>query len=334
MAVTPKQTEYISLESYPKHQGTYSMCSNILKLNENEFIVIHRTHIHKYNVIMNEWQSFHADVKHLTGTDYGIAYDQQQQKLLVTGESNTVQIFSIQNDMECIEYPLRKVDCSTSLIVTNRECHIIGGINNDSHSIWDMNTDNKPRKIHTFKDSAHDGFKCLGWIYIERKDEIYLFGGYRIGTNTRSTEIRRYCVKTQKWSILSEELSVGKNYCGVAVGSDQRYVVILGGYDQNSSYLDDIQVFDVDVCKLYKCNIKLPFTGACKAVVMENKTQNKLLVKGYLRKYCMKTDVFPLEIMELIMKWHSTEWVHVIHPHDDARYIKINLDTIINSIIG
>ena len=67
----------------------------------------------------------------------------------------------------------------------------------------------------------------------------------------------------------------------------------------------------------------MPFKGYCKAIVMENKNENELLINEYNMS-------IPVALIGLIEIWHSFEYVHVIK-YDDGCHWKINVDKIMKS---
>ena len=339
MAAEFGQNSWNLLESYHEHRGGYSMCSNIVKLNDDEFILVHRSEIHKYNVIKNKWDIMHENDDQLRGTPCCIEYNPISNKLFVS-DDDCIKIFELGvNTINYTKYETKidQYSLFSSMIIINEECHIIGGENINSHYVWNMKTDinDKSQHIHTFQRISNRGWYSFGRVYIKRKNSLYCLGGFLSKNFQRTDEIRKYCLETSKWTLLTEKLVYAVNYCGVAVGKDERYILIMGGYDNSyhTKYMDVIQIFDINTDKTYISNIKLPFKGACKCIIMEDENKNELLINGFIRKYCINNNMnIPSVLIEFMMIWHSIEFVHVIHPHNNAIHFKISLDIIINNI--
>ena len=112
----------------------------------------------------------------------------------------------------------------------------------------------------------------------------------------------------------------------------QRFIIILGGNDRdfaNATFYDRIFVLESHTMKLSESKIKLPFRGGCKAVIMENKKENDLLVHGFIKEQMNIYNMnIPFALISSICVWHLTEYIHIIHS-EIGNHWRINVDKII-----
>ena len=104
---------------------------------------------------------------------------------------------------------------------------------------------------------------------------------------------------------------------GHVITSDERFIIILGGYGgRDKWWLDSIFILDLYTMKFSKSDIRLPFSQECEAIIMENKYENDLLVHGFIKKEINKIRDYnlyiPFALISLICIWHSIEYIHAI----------------------
>ena len=64
---------------------------------------------------------------------------------------------------------------------------------------------------------------------------------------------------------------------------------------------------------------------------MDDEERNVLMVVGFVRDLMNKYGInIPVEIIDLMILWHSMEFIHVIN--EDGKHCKINVDLIFNAI--
>ena len=71
---------------------------------------------------------------------------------------------------------------------------------------------------------------------------------------------------------------------------------------------------DLNLMKMFKCNIGFPFNRISRAIIMDEYEENELLIHGFIKMESDKYDIdIPLEIMSLMVLWYSIEYMHVIN---------------------
>ena len=335
-----------SLALYPRDSEDIPESSNLAKFDSNSFIIAHCGEICKYNTKQNIWECNIYDHEKL-GKEldaevsyYNLSYNDKNHTIYLTDYAilrryNITTGIYTTNKIKINQD--KNIDSDTSMVFIDGKCHLIGGTYNDSHYEYDPNSESLT-KIHSFDNNSIDGgWGSFGMVHIERERKLYCFGGF-YGTgygdfDVRTDDIRIYDISTNKWKLLPEKIPYCMNYHACVVGRDERFVVILGGFlrGDDQDFSDEIYVFDIDMKKVSKCkSIKLPFEGACVAIVMDDEDRNGLLVNGFIKE-CGIDDI-PTELVQFMAHWHSIEFVHVIHPNKANSHYKIGLNTILNDI--
>ena len=234
-----KDSSWTTLPHYPF--SIRRLCSNIVRISDTEFITIHGSVLHKYDTKTNKWDIIYDELD--TVMDECIAFDTRKNQIYISG-LNTLKIFDI-NKKTCTNQDFSEtvIDCRSSIILINGTLHIIGGTNIDSHFVWNMMEDKQAAKIEKIQ-SFDVNWRTFGYVYVHTTHKMFCFGGYH--SRGRLNQIKKYCIKSKKWTILKCKLSENSNHCGCVIDKSQQYVLILGGYMQHGSmYSDTIQVYDV-----------------------------------------------------------------------------------------
>ena len=86
--------------------------------------------------------------------------------------------------------------------------------------------------------------------------------------------IYKYNVVRQKWNKLENvTLPHRLNYIGCVITYDERYIICTGGVGDEGSYAEgshhkDLFVLDLKVMKVFECDLRLPFEGISRAIIM------------------------------------------------------------------
>ena len=125
--------------------------------------------------------------------------------------------------------------------------------------------------------------------------------------------------------------------CGHIISKDQRYIVLLAGtavINYVDEDMDAIYIFDLVKLTILQSEIKVPFKGKCRAILMNDKHKNNLLVTGFAKE-SMGLEI-PIAIFGMIAIWHSIEYIYVIKAptiqngnNENASHWKILIDKII-----
>ena len=224
---------------------------------------------------------------------------------------------------------------SVETILMDSCYHIIGGgIDGNLHEICNDDT-KKLQHIHTFHEFARrnqfcSGLTKFGLIYSSKRMELLLFGGKH--DDQPLDMIYRYSLFTKNWMKLDHKLPRKMYGFGCVMTKCQRYIIFLGGED-HSLYYDGIFILEPATMQFIKSKIKLPCQKGCRAIIMEDKHNNDLLVHGFVKKEINKYNMnIPFALIGLIGVWHSMEYVHVIGAdHSETGHWKINVDKIIET---
>ena len=304
----------------------------------------------------NTWNECEIDettmhlISDLDGCPPSVCYDMQSKQLYLLNlneKYGKMMIFDMEekkiNQYECPEF-----SSSANAICMDGVCHIIGGhdrrelrfegyneIETNLHQIWNHET-KESETIHTF-DQYPNGFNQSGLIYISNQRELLLLGGYKHDydySKFRLDTIYKYSLTNRKWTELDIKLPYDLCDFGCVITKDQRHVIIMGGKatdDDGHQYMCMENIFILDVMKMTigESKITLPF-NRCKAIIMENKIENELLVNGFIRK---ETDLgkmnIPIAIISLCAGFHVVEYIHILHYN--GGHWKINVKKILDN---
>merc|ERR1711971_581138 len=259
------------------------------------------TNLLQYCASTDEWTIFVENVK-ANEIIPNICMDAMDKRIYMISEMNTISSID-STTLDVIKHSLPNIGHGpySALIAAESDIHIIAGFNNDHHFIW--NDKRKEFKhVHTFNDLKSTGWTDFGLVFTESKREFLCFGGIKFLCKPLD-EIWRYSLQSKTWTLLNVRLPKRMSGCGCVLLEDQNYVILLGGHR-----LDSIYVFDVDAGTFHECKIKLPFSGYCKAVLMHDCAQNRLLIHGYCRGM-----IVPFDLMSLLMMYHWMDYIHILN---------------------
>eukprot|EP01084_Bolivina_argentea_P315340 546305_1 len=271
--------------------------SNLVSINNDEFIVVHNDNIYKYNIHTNKWNLWIKNVLNVNCLQCNIAYDAKTKYIYTTSDSgiNIINTNSTQSQTKSVPN-MALVPCENthpSLMVIDSICHIVGPSLNNFHSFWNNKT-NKIEVVNAFTQpivdelfnthhnkkytnmEATDKLCEFGLVYASKTKEIYCIGGgLRIidwGVRFREIyhSILKYSIQNDEWTELDIALPHKQmEHFGCVITKDERYIILLGGcmgeqmdeeYDE-CEYIetDVIYVFDLQTLTLSKSKIKIPF---------------------------------------------------------------------------
>ena len=182
-------------------------------------------------------------------------------------------------------------------------------------------------------------------IHLKSRGSILAFGGCEyLGGYDHS--MYEYDIKQNIWFKLGIERPIELGSCyDIVVTRDERYIICLGGLKQEEDYNiivnDDIWVVDTNTIDDHESGVfrrskmRLPQPGKCKAVIVNNRYDDELLVFGYFRNNHDYKD-FPEELVRLMVEWMSIEYIHVFMRNAESNkrerdylHWKISVDLII-----
>ncbi len=205
-----------------------------------------------------------------------------------------------------------------SILLKNR-LHIIGGMENNKHVIWNNNT-KQFEQMHTFNEYANGYCLPHDIAFIKSKNMLLLFGGAMSGLDVMDSVqlgvIYKYNILNQKWNKLSVEMSTPfRINFGVSSILNDQLVLLFGGY--NNRLTDKILIYNVLTQTFTESTKRCPISGIFKAITMHNNKKDQLTVFGYVRKQwnvlTISLDRFPpFYLIQAIHNWYWTGYTHLI----------------------
>ena len=283
----------------------------------------------KYDSLKNKWNEWMTYPKNANYRTFTIALD---------SISNTVYIFSgdkelVKINTNCQEFKsinLETSECDgahASSLCINGRFHLFGGWEHNKHAIWNDH-EKRFEDIYEFRESTEDvykrGFTNHEVVYHKSENKVYLLGGMDKITWTDADDIWCYNVDKQEWNKLDIKLPEPMSSFVAVITMDERYVIIV-------KY--DIFVWDLMEMVIKKCDICVPEQfrlGAERGCVIGNRQDQDLLVYGYVKRFSSKYTLISDDLIDLILKFCSNEWLHLMSFDRNDNHWKIEINTITN----
>ena len=180
-------------------------------------------------------------------------------------------------------------------------------------------------------------------VYVPSQQIILVIGGEDDGEMIGF--IWKYDICSNKWSKVNG-IKFDFWWTSAVLTSNEEYVVISGGLDEDYEGIDKIHVLDIRNKRNYvlrECSIKCPMNGHHPIIRSGGGLKDELLVIGWI-KHLFNCSSFndmalpPTYIMQLISMWHYQETIHWLEweYRDDkkkANHFGVKLKSILLSII-
>ena len=310
---------------------------DVLKMNDHEFVLVPRPEkqttfngLFKYKIHQNLWSEFIEYPQDIEGYIHSATFNKSQNKIYLF-KSDMIHILNI-NQMEW-----NKVDIKMRHfpVITNQNGvhHIIGGWNSSKHMT--LSADCKTlENIYDFR--QYQGIRCGSLLYVSSKKLLVSIGGLnrfdRIG-------IWIYSIESNEWQKLNN-IAYDFDCVSAVLSSDQSYIVIAGGWNENKNPSNSVHILDVrnDEFKLKKCRICAPYKGPCRLAITGGIT-DEILVIGWIKKIFRSLEfktlqLPPIYIMQMIANWYNQEIVHYFHTTPNSKHHTIKMRDILSSAIN
>ena len=215
------------------------------------------------------------------------------------------------------------------LLPIDGDIHFIGG-NPANHFLFKQNQP-EPALSHlcTYGDDAV--IQNSHSIYSRQKKIIYTVGGCDEDEEPLDS-IYSYNLKTKEQTKLDLKIpGDGREMFGCTMTKNERYIIIFGGWTAFIDH-DEIYVLDMEEFTVRKSNIACPKKAGCHVILMDDYTESKVIVNGFIRlivKQCTDME-FPCDdIILLIMKWVNEEMVYWLSKCSEKSLLRIPLSTIL-----
>eukprot|EP01084_Bolivina_argentea_P083288 150816_1 len=314
----PTEKQWIELESF--------MCcvrgQFLFSSSHREFILLTDLEgMIKYNRDDNKWKL----VNYCYHSSHGVCFNKHQNKLYWYNYNGKMTIRNMTSDTSEIF-----ADCGVNgnaqpcLICADDTVHLIGAQKYDEktgisakHFIWNNST-RKLKQIASFGQLSE--IVAASPVYIPHKKKIILIGGRDVPYSDKKNSIcikhiYEYSLESNVWTAV-ENVTFTGYWCSTAITSDQKNIIIVGGFDESRNISDNIYVLQIndDGYKLRKSSISVPIHGECSVAIMGG-IMDEMLVIGYVRTL-FKTTKFkdielpPCYIMQMIANWYQMEMLH------------------------
>ena len=316
----------MSVDDHPDfilcHSTIDDSYSNAVAMNETEFIVCpdNRVTEQDFNVLCydttdpnKKWKDIFRMEKtsrdKRTFSSYNsIAFDKHKQRIYVLNSDSIVIMILLQSKSFIQQQANKKYDtkyCSSLFI--NGHLHVIGGTNHRKHIIWTKNGAlYKFKKRHKFS-KFKEFYRNHGVVQIESKQMVLLMGGEDADGPVDDIVVYQY--DKDKWLRPKLKLPKPLSSFGCVVTMNEKYVIIIGGLKSN-----EIFILNLEKMEFSNCRLKLPHTGGCHCVLLQNQRSN-FLVYGYVRLLCrfFKFEYPSMDILDVMSSCYSDQFIHILN---------------------
>ena len=324
--VSPVWTQLLS--------APFSRFSEILPLNDNEFLVvpykcnqsIFGDGVHTYNTKEDEWSAIIPFGKDFESTFHSAALDASKQLIFVC-DCKKLYRFNLKTKSMKILADDFKIGNRPKMVLLDNAIHLIG--DNDKHFVMDRDC-KCLSKVHEFGIDHRQFFGNLIFLKTERK--LILFNGDR-------TEMHQFETWNNKWS--KKKIEIVENYhckkrkslqdSAIVCSANEEYIFCFGGCSLDFYWTDSIFVYDVKRNRLTQSPIRLPFKSFCRAQMIKNERRDYLMVTGFINE-CFQTaeyqnvQLLPFYLIQFIARWISNEYIHLMD-YFDGEHWKIHIDS-------
>ncbi len=310
----------------------------VIQKNEDNYIVIQ-----KYNIETNEWNTITTTCKlNLDHTNLP-ALDTKQNIIYFVHHNyivhqilKLVQIELNLNNTITNHFILCKnnYDSSSKCISIKKDLFVIGGVESDSISKWNIETKelehlttiNNKMMLH-----AHE------LVYDQNTNSIFIFGGLNHNilseSNDRySDQILQYNISTQECTKLSIPLPRRIMHVCCLQAINGQYILIFGGCTTGSCY-NDIYVYSIKREIMTTSTIKCPAKSIFGGIVVNNRLKDEKCVFGYVRctwKTCKFSNYFtmPYYLLKIINAYYLEEYVYLLDKITNKHYKMSTLEIV------
>ena len=316
----------------PYTQNHERNISNLIAIDDFNFMFATTSGFCLFNTKDNTWTRLKANIfihPSIHHPSISIAYDESSKDVFISVFGKN-KIFNIaRNKLQ--ETP--SAGCTTKLICINSVCHAIGKNSYLGNHLQTFNdTTQQWENVDAFNNSL-DGYVADGIIFIPKRKELLVFGGWDLWNSIQVDVIYRYNISSGKSEKLDTKLPQRMSQFGHVITNDQRFIIIIGGYGAGvgDTGLDTIYILNLDSMEFRQSRVSLPFCGECRAIIMENKDESDKLVHGFIRNEMNKYDMnIPFALIALIgIRNSALVYIHVMN-RNGGQHWKVNVDKLLN----
>ncbi len=322
------------LNLYPAKRNTLE-CSIIVGIDQKNYIALQmqQSHkktvkfinIYKYCIKKDQWNII---CKINTFWVYGFisaTLDTKKQTLFLFGIDYVKAIQLKNKSINNYSHPIiiPHIPEGSKCIITNKNLFLIGGWNNNSILKWNEQTKIFTKFCYMYNKMM---IACYGLIYTNNC--LLLFGGYDCNNHVCIDYILEFNIKNKQWNKLSVALPQKISEIGCTIGINDQYIFLIGGHNGNISdcYYDTIYIYSIQHHIIQKSKIKCPSPGIFQCITVNNKSQDEIIVCGYINQICTllcPNLYLPHDIQKIINSYYLNESIHLLDT-SNLKHYKIN----------
>lgn len=287
--------------------------------------------IFAYDADSNEWTLIFEYPPNLKIDEHITYWNQQEYELVLCGKRYDA--LEDSDELSCaltmiiIDFTTRQHDVvvmdryrfdteileSSSIAYINDEYHIIGG-SAHSHSRWTPNF----ADIITVRDvNELYGVSLHGFVELKSARKCLLFGGYDYRSEETRDSFWEYDIEHNRWKKLSMTLPKPLKQFGVVLTADERYIIVIGGTDQEDQCCDTIYIVDLKKMSIRESEVKSPQYSILNACLYVD-TREKLATEGFVRECAEEMELYiPRDLRKMVGRWFAVQDIHLLVYHSD-----------------
>eukprot|EP00484_Ammonia_sp_Unknown_P024992 CAMPEP_0197042548 /NCGR_PEP_ID=MMETSP1384-20130603/18895_1 /TAXON_ID=29189 /ORGANISM="Ammonia sp." /LENGTH=480 /DNA_ID=CAMNT_0042473673 /DNA_START=38 /DNA_END=1480 /DNA_ORIENTATION=+ len=306
----------------------YSRFSNVVWLSSDEFIVAPYNYskqksdgIQKYSTTTNKWMTLIKYPKDFQISNCTLSLDENEGKLYLLGAESIFHVITLtDHKFDTLANGQLEVGVNPTSLCVEGTIHILGGSRNRKHITRNLYTDDGDDdnssndekadefvELFEFEDWAKGNQNC-GVIHIKSRNQLLLLGGYNQYCEHQYSDMvwvyeleqdakkSKKHKKDRKW-VKKCKMPERACYFGYVLSSDERYIILMGGYTTGKKQVKKTYVLDVESMKFIKAsNISSPASGSVRATMGEDnhiylfKHDNGALWKIHVQKIISQYD--------------------------------------------
>ena len=218
-------------------------------------------------------------------------------------------------------------------ILIGDEIHLFDSLNGEwQHFVVDKSSGNTVQEPTEIPPEMNRFYKAM---FIKSTNSIVL-----VMRNTKDNEYRpmtfEYSMETKQWTNWDWGPSSSINGGAMVVTMDERYILSFGGdgTSEGGYISDSIIIYDLKKRQCVESGLKCPNKTYYVAVMMADQQHGKLSAFGFVKSLFKAPEfrnvqILPDDLIHLIGKWCSTEYVHLIGYNEE--HYRVNVDDILES---
>eukprot|EP01083_Nonionella_stella_P282345 960782_1 len=289
---TPSAPYWQILKSLPcQHVNRYdnSMVSNIVQLNEHEFILCSHIEpcsypmlLYKYHITFNQWTKVCNYTQESNILPKLCINDFRSCSSLHLYHNGDVSVYDLQSTNTTHKELRPPKKCwRVATIFAHNEYHLIGhayGTNRRTHYIYDHQQNDWIKIFALFGDTMDSKWCNCGQIFFIKTKFVLLY--------ICNNQVWNYAIKCRTWrKVMTLPTTISS--CSKAMTNDENYMILLGSSDDRpvlnvNKEIQRIYVLNIERMRCYKSNILCPVKGGFEPIVMNGAVAGIPIIRAFL----------------------------------------------------